>query len=589
MNESQLRQLVFRFESQDAMTMAETSTLQRALQDRPELLGEILDRRAIDGMLQLLAVDEMDDDFVGRCVSGLSGQSFSSNENPLAGEHKSSDQDIALATIARLARRANSSPQRKWKKIEISRWLAVAASIAVLLGAWAGFAWYTRSRIVQPLVTAIESPKVNDQANTETIPPRIHDESLTDSSEKEIDPVVMTTEPERTREIQLAPENAEHLLADDDRNSPTRDEVDVDGNRVGATEANGSAEPPIVRNAMRPMIAAVEHSPDASWEGGDPSNEVGGGSFSLLTGNASLKLENGVSIRALGPSRFDLNSGDSIRLESGNFLAEIPRKVDQFMISTQFGILENPVNTTIQISVDPDQGIETFVTRGQIRLCRSTAGEYPDQIELAKNGLFQSIVRPIADRPTISGLMMARGKNEFQGQIGFGKDAVKVESPVIFANVLNRINEQPQSSEANDEFSKNWLKFAQNLQALAGNSDSPEFRKLIDAWLGENNLADPAQKIGDVFENGTTNFQGSLSINGVERKFNSREEYEQARRQMFGGLPRGLPDIPAQNNGANSGTNKRASDFKGVISVNGKTLEFTSPDKFRALRKQMTR
>jgi hypothetical protein len=270
-----------------------------------------------------------------------------------------------------------------------------------------------------------------------------------------------------------------------------------------------------------------------------------------------------------------------MRVDSGNFIADIPRPADQFVIATPFGTLRNPVNACVQLIVDPVQGVEALVTRGRICLSPSNGEKVQDRIELAKNGLFQTIVRPILARPTISPLMMARGQNEFQGQIGGGKDTLKLESPIIFAQVLNRVTEPPHPNEKDGEFSKNWLQFAREFQAMADKVDSPEFQHLMNDFLGENKLADPAKKIGDVLGNGTTNFQGSLSINGVEQKFNSREEYDLARQQMLNGLPQGLP--------INSQQNDSASDFKGVVSVNGKALEFSSPDKFKALRKQMTR
>jgi hypothetical protein len=73
-----------------------------------------------------------------------------------------------------------------------------------------------------------------------------------------------------------------------------------------------------------------------------------------------------------------------------------------------------------------------------------------------------------------------------------------------------------------------------------------------------------------------------MSINGIERKFNSREEFEQAQRQWMSRFwPAGSANDPEQS--------KTPGNFAGPLNVDGRPLEFNSLDKFKSLKKQMSR
>ena len=287
-------------------------------------------------------------------------------------------------------------------------------------------------------------------------------------------------------------------------------------------------------------------------------------------------------IRILVPAEFELLNNDYVRLQNGTYLIDMPRSSTSVVIETPVGVLQNSENARVQLIVDDSEGVEALVTRGRIDLVLKDTDGYRDRLELSKNHLYQSIIRPLNDRPGISPVLMARGEKEFKGQIGCGKDVIKTDSPIIFANVLNRVAEPSNGNNPGTDVSDNWPQFARDFQALAGNMDNPAFSALLNQFLGAQEFSESIKNIGDATGFGATDFQGSLSLNGIERKFNSREEYEQARQQLMpGSRPTGLPTDPRQSNAT--------PDVQRPINVNGRPLEFSSPDKFKFLRKQMTR
>jgi len=330
------------------------------------------------------------------------------------------------------------------------------------------------------------------------------------------------------------------------------------------------------------FIATVDNGEETRWNGELPSDRIGSRKLQLLDGSANINFDNGVLIRLLAPAELEIKNNNSVVLSHGNFITEIPRTISEFEIATQDAVFQNPANTRVQLIVDPSLGTEALVTRGRISLVHPQTDSNQTGIELSRNGLAQTVVRPLNDRPKIESVTIARGKNEFMGQIGIGPDSLRLNSPVVFANVLARVDEQPKTVGGNEEFANDWAQLVGEMKALAGDADGQQFQELVEKFLGTQNLPNPNQKLRDAFGNGSTNFQGSLSINGVQRQFNSREEYEKARQQLLNGsLIQGLPNVPPQGVGAN--------EFRGEINLNGRPLKFSSPEVFQSVRKRMNR
>jgi hypothetical protein len=89
---------------------------------------------------------------------------------------------------------------------------------------------------------------------------------------------------------------------------------------------------------------------------------------------------------------------------------------------------------------------------------------------------------------------------------------------------------------------------------------SQQLEKLIDDLiippLGDGNPRDGALQE-------TTQFKGTLSINGKTMTFDSQEEFERARKRPF------------------------ASSFSNDVNVRGRSLKFTSQEEFRMDRRKM--
>ncbi len=315
---------------------------------------------------------------------------------------------------------------------------------------------------------------------------------------------------------------------------------------------------------------------NATWHVEPSTHQLGRSRFQLHQGTASFKLNNGVVVDVLGPAEIELLAVDSIELGKGNFIVEVPRSVEAFKIVTPFATLQEPVNARLQLAIDPQTGLETMVSRGQIVLDQTGEGETQDVTELARNGLFQSVVRPVLNRPVISPVTIARGQQQFMAQIGKGKNAIQLNSPLVFANVLERVNGPTETDPDAAAKLQNWPRFAKDFQLLQARGDTPGINLLLNEFFAPNPRDDSNA--------GTTNFQGSLSINGSERKFDSREEFEQASKQFLDGV-----GLLGNRSALPAAKANQATDFMGVIHVNGHKLEFRSPEDFRAIRNQMNR
>ena len=105
MSARSLEQLIARYEDQETLTAAQYTELSDALLENPDLVAQITDDRAVDGMLSLIAFIESDeDDFVSQCLKRVpiveAGQNKEESATPVV--HDNVVIDVGNVSSSRL-------------------------------------------------------------------------------------------------------------------------------------------------------------------------------------------------------------------------------------------------------------------------------------------------------------------------------------------------------------------------------------------------------------------------------------------------------------------------------------------------------
>ncbi len=596
-NENQLSQLLSRFKSQEELSISQIADLKQYLDCHHDLIDEVLDCRAINGMLQLLATDETDNEqFIDRCLekmkpsqnsAGMAEVSESESLKPPCSETKTNSEIFDQITRSSKQPVGRRSTRKPIAKRPTSRILVVIVSLVVaLLTIWSGVDWLGKESSIEKdenglaIVTrpdsvgsdpTLTSPILSDKVAELEPTPAPNNPSATAGKNEFKKRVARSVPVEKAildAETEIAESQASNgSMIQSELASPIEQNQQLveGGDQLVPESTKGE-------RTSEQEIATVTMGKTGRWENKRSPEDFGAGEYKLVEGSARLKFRNHVLLQVLAPAQFTLKHGNSIRLLNGSFFAEIPRAAKTFEIVTNQGVLQDPENVRLQLIVDADNGVETLVSRGSIAFVGADEEDSQRIIGLAKNGLFQLVVRPAISNPVVSPVLIARGKKDFVGQIGSGRDTISTNSPTIFANVMYQINEVPNDAPVEQSLKNKWPVFAQRFHEQSVNIDSPEFRNLIFNGLNQNSR--------DVSGTGSTNFQGSVTVNGVEKTFSSLAEYEQALQMLEGTVPPSLFSLPKLLNQAN--------DEK-PIKVNGQKLDFSSPEKFKDLKRQMSR
>lgn len=598
MNEHLLRQLLSRFESQEELSVSESSKLREHLEFHPDLIDEVLDRRAIEGMLQLLANDKTAEvQFVDRCLEKLKQKQSNAKIGDLCAseslklpcsETKPDFQifdQITLSSQQTLVQRSKHKPTVN--RLTPRIFAVLVSSVVAMLAIWSGSQWLGQKHATEKDKNGLAAVTQPDPvgSNSRVTGPVLSDRIVGSRPSSRAENNLSTPAVERRNEEPAT------------RSDPFENAfVDAESDLAGSLGSIGS----LIENKLaveieqtRPLvdgddqfipesrgregtskqkIASVTLEKSGRWENERSPEDFGAGEYELVEGSARLKLRNRVLLQVLAPAKFAINDDDSVHLHNGNFSVGVPRAAKQFEILTKQGLLQDPENAKLQLIVDADGGFETFLSRGSIAFLSADEEDSRRNVSLARNGLFQLVVRPVVDNPSVSPVLIARGKNDFSGRIGSGLDSISTDSQSVFANVMRQINEVSNDETAQQSLKDKWPVFAQRFQTQSGNVDSSEFQNLVFNGLNQN--------IRDVSGMSSTTFQGSFTVNGVEKTFSSQAEYEQALQMLEGAMPPSLFSLPGILNQANN---------EEPIHVNGQKLEFSSPEKFIDLRRQMSR
>ncbi|MCU0719896.1 MAG: FecR family protein [Pirellula sp.] len=312
------------------------------------------------------------------------------------------------------------------------------------------------------------------------------------------------------------------------------------------------------------------------------SKEVGGDSpllkgftigrevIEIDQGEIMLAMSCGARVEVFAPSRFELISGDSLRLVSGELSVSMPNEAAQFQLKTPTVAITNS-GSVFDVVVEKSGRTEVEVRRGGIVV---EALEYPSAQAWNLNAeafnlltiytpgtSSEGVMQPSDDRqgsgdthsPIASLARTLAG--EAKGVITFNGQSRSFDDEIVFAKVREQVFRRAKTST--DQFAKTWSQFVET----ATNQPQPEgriqlngkeysFGNYNEAVLAQNDVLaqfapidtskDSNTESNEETESTVSNsaipsgFQGTLFIRGQRRDFRTFEEYQSAMRELMG-------------------------------------------------------
>lgn len=520
-----------------SLTISHAEKLTKAMTNDAEIARSLAAQRTVDQLLRLVSEDEAQHAaFVDRCVETFSDQ-------------------ILITT-----RHEEQSSNAKRKRLRPSRLFLTASCVGlVALGAWMLTFGFQKdndshhSNASDPSDSSMVKPKVEqivDKIVGNETPANHYPSGFDDS-----DVPVTSSKPDLNFE----------------RNSEAPQLVERKANPVVETTEVVKIIP--VESESRLPFGRVISNRSAIWSDNSPEN-LQAGEFHLIGGSARLKFDNGVQIRLTAPAEFSLTNRDTFKTHKGNLLVEVPKRNEAFHFKLGNQEILIPRNATFFVRASSDSLWESLVTRGSIKLANITEPE--SHIELSKSGLNQVVVAARDDDSKLPSTLIARGKNQFLGQCYQGKDSIVLADADNFQHFLSRVVE---------DGSVGWDQFAETVELFNDSIENEQplithqrFRELLSNHVSNHIDQENGQFERDSAQRSTTNFHGSLNINGVEQHFDSLEEYNRAKLRML-----------EQSNFNGSSQPEIAGQLppQRVFEVGNQKIGFSTMDVFKQSRRKM--
>jgi len=370
------------------------------------------------------------------------------------------------------------------------------------------------------------------------------------------------------------------IVADEgDSETPTEPEQVV-GSETDVLIEKGTANPAIdVLDSDNiapeaPTGFATIYPGKAIWEklpwkeGVDFSNGVAVNAvrLELRSGAASVKFDNGARLDLLGKCVGEIVAERTIVLQSGVFTLSVPAALENFSVNAGTTQLFASDSLNAQVVID-DQGVlETYLFDGKLNMLRSGAPA-ETAIRLTKDGLQQVVMSPDLGRAELPSITMARGgKRFFVGQLGVEKSFLKVDSPPIFAQLMNQL--VPAVTKPGDSGQTELEnQFDQAFRGFAGTEDTQQSMSIPGKPLDKKNDAQQ--------------FSGAIIFNGTAQKFDSLKTYTEAIGEQFELLNFRSPQSPLRLQ------SQSAEDIDLGFEINGMTLKFSDLELLEQRREKM--
>jgi hypothetical protein len=276
---------------------------------------------------------------------------------------------------------------------------------------------------------------------------------------------------------------------------------------------------------------------ERQWSTGD---RLGSEVIRLFGGQLELTFDDGATVSLEGPTEFRPMTSGRLQLRRGKLMAAVPRQAIGFTVSTPTSEVVD-LGTEFEISVKETGASDVVVKRGEIEVMPAGV-KSPDRRKwrLVPEGLNQASFFERAEDTDTSPVSAAiRGNGGlFHGMISINGQTAEFSSAEAFDDVREHVLQQFENSQ--HEALLQWTEFVKamhrNVQGtMQLNGAEIPFGNFDDVMkLQQQMLQRMRIPGGDPVNLTESSFTGSIRINGKVIHFQSREEYEEARRAAFG-------------------------------------------------------
>jgi hypothetical protein len=323
------------------------------------------------------------------------------------------------------------------------------------------------------------------------------------------------------------------------------------------------------------------------------NKRVGAGPLAVLSGRGQLTFDTGLIIFFETPFSATIESADSLVIHEGAVYLEAPSTTASFQVATTDHRWAINGKTDLQLSVDSMGTQECYVFRGQVDLKTDVLNDKSPQsspLAITSSGLNQVLIEP-GQTTTAPSILVARGQNQFLGQIGLPTPVIdktskphssawRTDSPAQFAKIANRL------FSANDEESQkkilqDWTQFLKQTQQMdfsLPNARS-QFDQLMGQFLGIEPPVKNEKKERDGLPLAPTLFQGNINLNDIEKHL-----------ETIKSMNRKTGNKPANQTDRNPmGLDRAPGAFSAEMNLNGRSIKFSSPTQFDNFRRRAKR
>ena len=615
-NRSQLDLWARRLEG-DALSSAEEKELADALNSSFELAEAVSKDRNINELLRdHYRIVKSSEDFVARC-SAQPAETNRSNSQMLSGSAP-----FEIVTVkSRVKTRRSSS---------ISSWGTPIVSAAVLLVAFAGTRWFlNRQDVERGRKVIAENRSAPESFDQIPIP--------ANKSVRNESPVFSEKLPDQQL-IAEVPTQTENSLPD--ASASEQDASGLLSREIASAEST-------LDMPLEPLGQLI-NGDGSVWRVKPEAFTEYPVEFQLKEGFDELKINDGPDLMIRGPATVRLLAADRFEVDEGELQVITDEAKPELAIQTPtvFLIGIEPVESFL--SVRPQQGTSVQVHKGTLEALPWN-DESHEALVLSASGLdrgaFSAPWQAKSKEPAIA--MAANGNGDLQSVVNVANKPLKITSPTILAQVLQ--TSQQELENRPDEFADNWQKMVEQMNSMSSNQlDSQmkigknsaqgrkkgggktaiagsgggsfstggqaavnaeevqrkmqEMREKIRAsgkfFPGSGNSATANSSAKNSNGNSSSNFSGTMNINGVEKTFDSPEEFAKAQEQAFGSVFQNMfqnksagdssrSNSPRSNSPQSNGSSVSA--FSGMININGNAMQFSNPDDFNRAMEQFRR
>lgn len=306
-----------------------------------------------------------------------------------------------------------------------------------------------------------------------------------------------------------------------------------------------------------PTVAKLTQSTDAVWKKEPKTASLSSGRWELERGTAELAMSSGSRIKLKSPVAIELKGPQHVSLDRGTLTATVPPDDIGFLISTPNARIVD-LGTEFRVSVDEHGKTDVDLVRGEVVVIPWNAGTTGERWHLVTGNLDRATVWP--STAVDHGMLASHvsGPNKFKGQISLAGASMDLTSRERFDRLRNGVTTQLAASAA--DAVDDWLELTRTLDSTSGsytmNGKEVPITGLDSVLNLEDSLLDTDNDAAADDSQNNSVFVGKININGQERTFNNRIEYEAFRQEMFQSLPGfGMPgpaemqlDLDKKNN-----------------------------------------